>query len=339
MKVNRTEVLKALQVVKPGLANLEIIEQSSSFAFLGNRVVTYNDVISVSHPITGLKLKGAIRADELYGFLKHAKSEEVLLKFTENEILFKSGRSKAGIRLQQKITLPLAEIEAEKDWVDLPEEFVDNLMFVKDSCSSDMGRRMLTCVHCTENLMESSDGFAIMRLYDAKWPFENTLIPAEVIPEIKKINPIQMALSESWLHFKNADGTELSCRVLEDAYPSTTEHFEMEGASVVFPEKMNEVLERASVFAKKEHEMEEELEILLNGDDTLLVHGQNSYGWFKEKTSVEYEGDPVRFSIHPDLLRNILDRSNTCNLGTEKIMFNGEGWEYLAVLKASKKEA
>ena len=48
MKINKKELQEALERVKPGLASRELIEQSTSFAFMRDRVVTYNDEISIS---------------------------------------------------------------------------------------------------------------------------------------------------------------------------------------------------------------------------------------------------------------------------------------------------
>ena len=54
IKVNRVELKEALERVRPGLASKDIIDQATSFAFLKDRVVTYNDEISISHPVKGL---------------------------------------------------------------------------------------------------------------------------------------------------------------------------------------------------------------------------------------------------------------------------------------------
>ena len=51
MKINRLILQKALETVKPGLANKEMIEQATSFAFMKDKVVTYNDEISISYQI------------------------------------------------------------------------------------------------------------------------------------------------------------------------------------------------------------------------------------------------------------------------------------------------
>ena len=64
--IKRAELKEALETVKPGLASKEIIEQSTSFAFMGDKVVTYNNKISMSHPVKGLDITGAVKADEMY---------------------------------------------------------------------------------------------------------------------------------------------------------------------------------------------------------------------------------------------------------------------------------
>ena len=69
MKINKVELQEALEKVKPGLASRELIEQSTSFAFMGDRVVTYNDEISISHPVKNLDVTGAVKAQTLYAFL------------------------------------------------------------------------------------------------------------------------------------------------------------------------------------------------------------------------------------------------------------------------------
>lgn len=335
MKIDKHELLAALEVVKPGLANTELIEQTSSFAFMGDRVVTYNDSISIAHPIEGMDLEGAVRAEELYEFLKRAKTKHVLLKVTDNELLLKSGNAKAGLRLEGKVTLPLSEVNKHKDWEDISTEFRENIKFVKDSCSSDMSRRVLTCVHASEHVIEASDGFQIMRVdreleEEPLFPFD-TLIPVENIPEIAKIEPAQAAISSGWVHFFNGK-TELSCRILNDTYPPTDKHMDVEGEEVIFPKKMADILERVDVFTKKAHHLDEEMEVKLK-KGRIQVLAKNENAWFEEEAKVKYNGEPVSFFITPYLLKNILGRSGTCTLGKEKIKFIGEDWQYTAVLR------
>ena len=136
MKISRVELLEALEKVKPGLANRELIEQSTSFAFIGDRVVTYNDEISVSHLVKGLEnMKGAIKAKTLYEFLARVKDEEIEIEQEENEVLIKTGRSKAGLRFEYEIRLPFEEVGEIGKWKKLPEDFVDALRLSYPACS------------------------------------------------------------------------------------------------------------------------------------------------------------------------------------------------------------
>ena len=335
MNINKTEILKALEVVKPGLANVELIAQATHFAFFKDRVVTFNDSISISCAINGLDITGAVRAEELYGFLKRAKGKEVNVEITDNELKLKAGRSKAGLTFQSDIEMPLEEISTKKDWHDLPDEFTDNLMFIKDCCSKEMSRGILTCVHVTDKFLEASDSLQLMRLAQEGWPFGDYLIPAENIAEIHKIEPSQVAESDGWLHFKNLGGVEISCRVMPDKFPKTEHLFKVKGANVGFPKTMPEILERVMVFTKGDQQ--DEMEIKL-GKGKLLVNGKNDYGWFKEQASVKYDGKGGRFWISPVLLQNILKRSSKAILGDEKIKFKGTDWEYVAVLKHMEKK-
>jgi len=102
MKIKKDDLKRALEIVKPGLANKEIIEQSGSFAFIEGRVVTYNDEISVSHPIKDLEITGTIRAEELYKFLGKIKEEEIDVNCTESEIVLKCGRATTGFAITNK---------------------------------------------------------------------------------------------------------------------------------------------------------------------------------------------------------------------------------------------
>lgn len=333
MKIDRHNLQSALEIVKPGLANREMIEQTTSFAFLGDRVVTYNDHISISHPIENLDIKGAVRSNELYEFLKRSTNKDLHVKLSDKELLLKSGRSKAGLTLMKEIVLPLDEVNAEKEWHDLPEEFTHNLMFVKDNASTDRSQMILNCVHVTPRTLETSNGLQIMKLYlDDAWPLDNYLIPAETVPEIHKIEPTQVAESHGWLHFRNMNLTEISVRIFDDEYPEVDAHFEVKGEELVFPDKMDDILSRARVFTEQDHNLDEQMEIRVK-DGALLVHGKNQYAWFKEQAKVKYNGEPTSFWITPSLLANILDKSSTCILGTEKLRFEGEGWEYVAVLR------
>jgi len=340
MKINKAQLTKALEIVKPGLANKEMIEQSTSFAFIGEKVVTYNDEISISHPVPGLELKGAIKADELYKLLNKIKQEQVEFELTENEIIIKTGKTTVGLTLQHEVKLPLEEIGAITKWKTLPKDFIDNIKFAVLAVSNDMSRPILTCIHVTdEGAYESSDGFKLLRIAGEKMPVKSFLLPATTVAQIIKVSPDHIAEGQGWIHFQNSkNGTILSCRIFEDQYPNVAPLLVVKkGIDLILPNTITEILDRASVFSKRDHFSDEQI-ILTICAKKIKIESASETGWFEEEIPIRYDGEEVFFAITPYLLGDILNRTKTCTLSDNRITFKEEGWQYLAILRETPKK-
>lgn len=339
-----TELLKALEIVKPALANKEMIEQSTSFAFMQGRIVTYNDEISISHPIEGLEIEGAIQAEELYQLLKKIKKEEIEIQLKENEIILQVGRMKARLTLQQKIKLPLEEIEEQGKWKPLPENFITALQFALPSCSRDMSRPVLTCVHVSKGgFVEGSDGYCVSRhQLDKEGSIDTFLLPATSVTELIKLEPAEFTKGKGWVHFRKGkgwvhfrtkEGTVFSGRIFTDDFPNTGGLLKVEGKEITFPKTVNDILDRAAVFAKRDHFLDESIDIHLEENQIKVsCKSETTSAWFEETANMRYKEGPVSFSITPYLLRSILLQTQNCILGENCLKFQSDKWEYIAVL-------
>ena len=337
MEINKTQLQEALEIVKPGLANKEVIDQSTSFAFIDGRVVTYNDEISLSHPIPGLELTGAILADNLYKFLAKVKKDDVTFEVSGNEIILTTGRAKAGLTLQDEIKLPLDEEIAEKGkWKTIPENLIQAIDFVMGACSRDMSRPVLTCVHVNkEGFIEASDGYRISYYtIENELPVETFLLPAISATVLVKLKPIKIAEGRGWIHFQTEEKTILSCRVFEDDYPKTAKFLSMKGATLTLPKLLNGALERAMVFSKREHMLDESVEVEI-ADRELTLRATSPSGWFEESLNIRYDDAPIAFHITPYLLKNILQETQRCEISDDKLKFSGEGWVYVTALRGT----
>lgn len=336
MKVSKSQLQEALEKVKPGLADKEIIEQTMAFVFEGNKVITYNDHISLSHPVEGLDIdiKGAIKAEELYGILSKLKRDELNLNVKEGKLYLKSGKAEICLLLTEKIKLPLSEIQNEKKWKELPDNFNHFMKFAMATCSKDFSQPVLTCVHVNENgYLESTDDYKITRCFvEGKMPVGTFLIPATSVNEVVKIGPKYIDVSNSWAHFMNENQTMISCRVYEEDFPKISDHLEVRGVEFEFPKAMKDILERASVFAKRDNVIDEEVTISIE-KGKIEVSSFSDTGSFKEKSYTNYDNDPIKFIIVPYLLSDILDETRKCVIGKNSMKFQGEGWEYVSVLQ------
>lgn len=335
MKVNKKKLQEALEIVKPGVSNNENIEQATSFAFIKGKVLTYNDSISISHPLEGIEFEGAVVADKLYALLGKIKKDDVDISIEGNELLITSGRSKAGLTLSSEIKLPQQEL-GEK-WCSLPDHFNKHIKFAMSSCGKDMSRPILTCVHITkEGVVESSDGYRLSRCeIGSKMPVKSFLLPATSANEVSKLNPIMISEGNGWVHFETKEGTVISCRIFDGKYPDISKVILMENElQITLPKTTQEVLDRANVFAKRSSMLEETVTITLEDNKLKMrANADGGEGWFEETINLKYDGKSIVFNITPYLLKGILSETQECSLGSNKLKFIGEGWIYLTMLK------
>jgi hypothetical protein len=338
MKINREELKKALEIVKPGLATKEVIPQSTSFAFINGNIVTYNDEISISHPIKNLELTGAIEADELYKFITKLKTDEIDIKIEEESIVLKSGRATAGFVLKTEIKLPIEEeLNNKGKWKKLENDFIPTLKFVSMSCSNDLSNPKLTCVHINnEGFMESSDNYRILH-HKLNVPIKTILIPKTSVDIIVKLNPVKIAEGNGWVHFKTNEGTDISCRIFNDTFVNTAEYIKpvKKGISITLPENLNEILDKAIIFLNKEEGINS-VDISIESK-LFVLESKGVSSWFKERANVKYEGEPINFSITPNLLKDIISKTNKCTLENKMLRFTGDNWIYLTTLSLPTK--
>ncbi len=342
MKVNKLELLNALNKVRPGLASRELIEQSTSFAFVGNQVVTYNDEISISHPVPGMDVTGAVKAQALFGFLNKVKTDVIDMEWQDNQVIIKAGRAKAGLVFEAQVKLPLQEeIGNINKWMALPDKFIEALKLCYPCTSKDMSRPIITCVHISDNIVEASDTFQIIRYtLPAKVPgVKSVLIPANSIRELIRYAIIEMAVSGSWVHFRTEDGTIFSTRTIEGVFPDTTPFLEINGDEFLFPDTMKGALDKASIFSRNDLTPGEIPTVSIQVTDArITVIAKNDHGWFEEKLKSSFQGRSFTFFIGIEFLITLFDRLQTCIISQDKIGFSGKNWQHIISIQSEERE-
>jgi len=336
--MKKQELLKALEAVKPGLASREMIEQTTSFAFLNDRVVTFNDEISISYPID-IRITGAVRAEEFYSLLskiKTKKDDEIELIQEENEIRVLGKRITAGVKLQSDINLPLDEVDEISDkWFLMPEKLLPALKLCAFSASKNMSRPILTCLYCSkkEEAVYASDSYRISKAEVPKIKQDIT-IPATIAQELVKYDFSYYQVKPNWAHFKSENGLIFSFRIVDGEFPieNCEQHLKVKGQEIRFPSEMKEMLIRSEIFAKRESAIDQEININIKGK-LMFLSGQNEYGWIKEKVCIENSVEQeINFTINPTFLRQILSEVTQCIVGEQLILFSTETFKHAIAL-------
>ena len=343
MKINKADLQVALEKVKPGLANKELIEQATSFAFLGGRVVTYNDEISISAPVKGLeKVTGAVKAQALYEFLNKVKKEEIDLEWEDNQVVIKAGRAKAGLIFESEVKLPIdEEITDIGEWNKLPKGFLAALKLCYPCCSRDMAKPVLTCVHINGKVIEASDSYQIIQYkLGGPVPGKKFLIPANSVKELVKYAVTEITVGESWAHFRTEDETVIfSVRIVGGDFPPVAQYLEMDdGVEFSFPEDIREVLARANVFVNRNLADAGSVPVAFveTKGGRLKLSAKNDSGWFEETMRVTNKDANFTFSIGIEFLTKLFEKLQTCIIGSRKILFKGENWEHVVAVFPNK---
>jgi DNA polymerase III sliding clamp (beta) subunit (PCNA family) len=335
MKVEITKLKEILNQLKPGLSgSKETTDQSNHFVFKDGNAYTYNDEVSVKVPIP-FELEGAVSAKELLALVNKLKGDEADLEVSDTEILIKSGRSRAGIRLDAEILMPIDEIKypGRKDWKSLPADFqqaVQNTLF---SVSKDASFPILTVIHGVSGFMESSDTDRATKWeLESELPFE-ILLPSYAGKSLLGYKDVsKVFVSNSWIHFNLGAGKVLSSRTFEGKFPDLSPHFENDGKELEFPHVSKEILERAGVFSEDTNDSDCFVTITVTDKGVFKVRSEGDTGWYEESLRIKHGGEEFSFSINPQYLIQILSSTHKATLSENKINFSSDKFHHVVAL-------
>jgi len=332
--IKRINLINILESVGAGLANKELIEQSKSFVFSDGKVFTYNDEIAASTTID-LELDGAVEAEALLKLLNKTKDDEIKIWTTDDELRIKGKKFDTGIKLDSEIKLPIDEIEIPEEFTNVPKEFSQLVRLACLTASKNLSDDLLTCVHFTNNYIESCDNDRITRCNLGK-EFENedldVLISAKNLESIVKERIIGFMTDDSWAHFKTDEDVILSSRLYNEEYVDLDDFVpNKKGDKVELPEQISTVLDRVDVFSKDEVSNEKNVHVNLK-EKKLVLSAQNDSGWIKEREKTKYKGPSIEFTINSDFLRDILSMSNEVQIIDDILMFEDDSSVHLIKL-------
>ena len=334
MKIKKVDLQAALEKVKGGLAQKELIEQSSSFIFMDGSIITYNDEVAVSIPMKALDFTCAVPGAELMSILSKVKDAEIEVSIIDNELVLAGAKFTARIKIQAEISLPIDTLKPSK-WQKTTEEFLAALKMCLFSAGSDMSKPVLTCLHINNNVVESSDSTRLSRMTLEENINATFLLPARAATELCKYEIKSFALTDGWAHFKLESGAQFSCRTFEGKFPDFDPILQVENTHTLrFPPDMDGILERASAALIKDATNQVEIYIK---DSKVTVTSASEIVRYEETARMRSSKDDITFRINPTFLRQILADNSTAELADDKVkklkFVNGNFEHILALMK------
>ncbi len=335
MKIDRGELIDALNKIKPGLAKNDIVEQSTSFVFDKKTVRTFNDSVNVQHAFKS-GITGAIKADEFFRLVNKFKDEKIDLTVENSQLLIKGKNTEAALSIDEEIKLPELKIPGmnSKKWMKLPESFLDGIQICIFSASKNMIRPELTCLCVKDKYIFSTDSFRAT-VWDMKDEVDQDfLLPASAAAELKKYNPVKYMIDDNWLHFVNSEKTHFSCRLMSglDKFPIEIieKMMEVDGKEIALPDSLQDVLDRVQTLVSADFEVDRFVTVKIQ-KNALICHGKGPLGWVKEKVKIKYDGEEIEIKVQPTMLIQILEHLDKMTIG-DKLLFDSKHFTHFICL-------
>lgn len=337
-KINREELLRALEAVQPGLCQREGIEQGTAFCFQSGTVFTFNEELACRAVCPLDKsLTGAVKADKFLEMLKKLSETDLDVECTDSELIVKGKGRKAGFTMEAEILLPVKDVEIPKEWHDLPDGFAEAVAVVQGCTGGEKAEFDLTCVHLHPKWIEACDGVQACRWRMATGLTEPALVRASALKAVVTMGAEQFAETPSWIHFRRGNGKEagsvaLSARRYLEEYRDLGPILKVAGTPTRLPEGLEEAADKAVVFSVENTDANLATVELKQGRLTLT--GQGMSGWFKESRKCEWQGDPIKFLISPVLLQEVVKKKKEVEISSDRLIIKGENnrWKYVSCL-------
>lgn len=226
MIVQKKQLVESLKACMPGIeTGSAVLQGADTFVFHSGKIFTYNDVISVTVPITSEDLlsegvEGCVKAEEFFKVVSKFPSDEIKFTVTEKGTwLLKCGKAKAEMTLLNfDFETRLKNIAPQEDgWTDLTDDFA----FGIGVCKMAVNKTQLAGVYVCGKDICSTDGnqINICEMKETElptfWISDNS---ADELLKLKKV--VAMQLQGNWAHFKAEDGTMFSIKTLQaEAFP------------------------------------------------------------------------------------------------------------------------
>jgi hypothetical protein len=338
MKVEVRRLLDELRTVQAGLSLKETVEQSTCFVFRKGHVYTYNDDVACRGPCC-LNITGAVNARKMVDMLTKWPDEQIEFTRHTGRLQFR-GKGKRGYFItQDKITLPIRDVERPSKWHTLPKGFIAGVELVQECACRAAESPHLSCIHFTPNYLEACDGVQAGRVEVAlgKTFRKPVLVRAAAMRFVSGcVTPVRkIGETTNWVHFRNKNGLVLSCHKCIESYPThdLSTIFATRGQSITLPDGLRELVVRSQVFL--DDEKTNWLDVKITSTH-IQVTGRGEYGTQTERKKIKHSGRglrPISFCINPRLLRNLTNIHDECEI-SEKVLHIRRGeFQYITSLR------
>lgn len=328
----KSNVLKILTLLKPGLAVKDIVEGMKNFYFNGNFIVTYNDKISIMYPFK-TDFTVFVNADTFYQLISKLPVEDFVMKQGKKDLFIKT----KGINVKLPSIIDTEIIQRIKvvhkglkkiEWKKLPDNFSSSISLCSFAAIQSETDSTLSCIKIEDDICVASDAkrIAYAKL-DSK--INPMFIKASEIKSLTQIKPTHYGEGKGWLYFKNEEGCVFSIRKIEGDFPEWKHFFDFKGVTLDLPNELFAGIDLASIFTEGGNKPYLSIHIE-NNICELIVKTES--GKLKYSAPIKYKKEPIDFIINPDFLKEMMKFSTSITFAEGKSKLETDSFSVLTAL-------
>jgi len=317
MIVKREKLLNGLEYVTPGLSARGMIDQMNCFIFKDGYIYAYNDEVATRCK-SPLSIECAIRADKLKEILHKVKEVRLNAKLKRDRLWFSGKKKKFYVKTENEIMLPVEELDypKKKGWKELPADFSEAIQYI-ESCASrdDAAKGNLNCIHLHPNFVEAFDNYQLAR-FEMTLPLkEEVLIRQVALRHIASMTMIEFAVTDNWVHFRDARKQVFSCRVYLDEYMDLQPIIDgAKGKKIKLPKGLISAAEEAETFSTNKDNAHENYITLEVKKGKIEISSEDEFGGYEAIKDVKYKGKKFKFRVLPKILASLVKEYPKCEM-------------------------
>jgi hypothetical protein len=342
MEVNREDLLDVLNLVRPGLSQKEVIEQSNHFIFNKDEILAYNDELLISYPFD-IELQCTVDASLFLKLISRMTSATVFIELKGVKLEVWNEKTSAHIPIVQESEIfeyiqNVSKGLADANWHRLSQDFIDGLRLCAFSAGTDRTDGTITCVRVEGKDIMSGSKSRVSWYQMDKEAEEDFYIEATLIEELSKYEDVSSyTLSAAWAHFKSESGVTFSARrVIPLELLPFREPFEgfPTGVRIRIPADLRSSIETVNIVNEGEPGADKSVMLIID-DKMITCRAETKKGTISDMASFDKPiniGDQVQLSINPIFLMDVLERATFMYFSDDAILFKRQAFQHLTML-------
>lgn len=300
--MNRSELVKTLELIKPALATKNLVPIFQCFNFTPGSVTAYNDTVAITGPCE-LEESCGISGITLLGILSSMSAEEVTIELAEQNAILTAGKSVTKMPFEPEDNFLFKEPTGK--WtgkIPFTQSLFEAMEMCLETVSVDETQVALHGITLGSNNLYSCNGDTITRARIKEGSKTRVLMPTPFCEAVVKLwSSLKMTkgtlqFNEEWV-FANFEDWAVYGRVLEVQSPIDFEALikrtvKTKTPAQTVPEEFLEALSRARVLADPESAKTQ----ITVAKNKLRMHTQTHMGEVR---------DEMIFKGHPDIVADV----------------------------------